>query len=60
VSLPIRLAELKLLEPQNVTGRRATYRKTPSLAADASRVKMPEEMKTRLREFLLSRLREER
>jgi anti-sigma factor RsiW len=38
----------------------ATYRKTRSLAADASRVEMPEEMKTRLREFLLSRIREER
>jgi predicted anti-sigma-YlaC factor YlaD len=31
----------------------ATYRKTKSLAADASRVEMPEEMKLRLREFLL-------
>jgi anti-sigma factor RsiW len=38
----------------------ATYRKTRSLAADTSRIEMPEEMKTRLREFLLSRLREER
>lgn len=38
----------------------ATYRKTKSLAADAGRVEMPEEMKTRLREFLLARLREGR
>jgi len=38
----------------------ATYRKTRSLAADASRIQMPEEMKSRLREFLLARLREER
>jgi anti-sigma factor RsiW len=36
----------------------ATYRKTKSLAADAGRVEMPEEMKTRLREFLLRRLRQ--
>ena len=38
----------------------ATYRKTKSLAADAARVEMPEEMKTRLREFLLAQLRERR
>jgi anti-sigma factor RsiW len=38
----------------------ATYRKTKSLAADAGRVEMPEEMKTRLREFLLRRLRDGR
>ena len=38
----------------------ATYRKTKALAADANRVKMPEEMKTRLRQFLLRQLREER
>ena len=38
----------------------ATYRKTKSLAADAGRVEMPEEMKTRLREFLLAHLRERR
>ena len=38
----------------------ATYRKTKSLAADASRVEMPEEMKTRLRELLLAQLRERR
>ena len=38
----------------------ATYRETKSLAADASRVEMPEEMKTRLREFLLAQLRERR
>ena len=38
----------------------ATYRKTKSLAGDAGRVEMPEEMKTRLREFLLTRLREGR
>jgi anti-sigma factor RsiW len=37
----------------------ATYRKTRSLAADAGQVEMPEEMRTRLREFLLARLREE-
>jgi anti-sigma factor RsiW len=38
----------------------ATYRKTTSLAADAGRVEMPEEMKTRLRELLLAQLRERR
>lgn len=38
----------------------ATYRKTKSLAVDAGRVEMPEEMKTRLREFLLAQLRERR
>ena len=38
----------------------ATYHKTKSLAADAGRVEMPEEMKTRLREFLLAQLRERR
>ena len=38
----------------------ATYRETKSLAADASRVEMPEEMKTRLRELLLAQLRERR
>lgn len=38
----------------------ATYRKTKSMAADAGRVEMPEEMKTRLREFLLAQLRERR
>jgi anti-sigma factor RsiW len=38
----------------------ATYRKTRSLATDASRVEMPEELKSRLREFLLRQLREDR
>jgi anti-sigma factor RsiW len=38
----------------------ATYRETKSLAADAGRVEMPEEMKSRLRELLLARLRERR
>jgi anti-sigma factor RsiW len=38
----------------------ATYRKTKSLTADAGRVEMPEEMKARLREFLLRQLREGR
>jgi anti-sigma factor RsiW len=38
----------------------ATYRKTKSLAADAGRVEMPDEMKTRLRELLLAQLRERR
>jgi hypothetical protein len=38
----------------------ATYRETKSLAADAGRVEMPDEMKTRLREFLLAQLRERR
>jgi len=38
----------------------ATYRKTKSLTTDAGRVEMPEEMKTRLREFLLRQLREGR
>ena len=38
----------------------ATYRKTKSLTADAGRAEMPEEMKTRLREFLLRQLREGR
>ena len=37
----------------------ATYRRTKSLAAAAGRVEMPEEMKARLREFLLRELREE-
>ncbi len=36
----------------------ATYRKTKSLAADAGRVETPEEMKLRLRELLLTQLRE--
>jgi anti-sigma factor (TIGR02949 family) len=34
----------------------ATYRKTKDLAADVGRIEMPEEMKERLREFLLRRL----
>ena len=34
----------------------ATYRRTRDLAASTSRVEMPEEMKTRLRAFLRSRL----
>lgn len=34
----------------------ATYRTTRALAADASRVEMPAEMKRRLREFLLQQL----
>ena len=38
----------------------ATYRATKSLAADAGRVEMPDEMKTRLREFLRAQLRERR
>jgi predicted anti-sigma-YlaC factor YlaD len=38
----------------------ATYRKTKSMTADAARIEMPEEMKTRLREFLLRQLREGR
>jgi predicted anti-sigma-YlaC factor YlaD len=38
----------------------ATYRETKSLAAEAGRVEMPEEMKTRLREFLRAQLRERR
>ena len=38
----------------------ATYRQTKSLAAAASRVEMPEEMKARLRDFLLRELREGR
>jgi anti-sigma factor RsiW len=34
----------------------ATYRKTKSLAADAQRIPMPEEMRQRLRHFLLEHL----
>lgn len=34
-----------------------TYRKTRELTGAAGRVEMPEEMKTRVREFLLSRIR---
>jgi anti-sigma factor RsiW len=34
-----------------------TYRRTRELAATSGRVEMPDEMKTRLREFLLTRLR---
>jgi len=35
-----------------------TYRRTRDVAADVNRVEMPEEMKVRLRAFLLERLRE--
>lgn len=35
----------------------ATYRKTRALGAAAGRVEMPEEMKARLRRFLLDKLR---
>ena len=35
----------------------ATYRRTRTLGAQAARLEMPDEMKTRLREFLLERLR---
>lgn len=35
----------------------ATYRATRALGAAAGRVEMPEEMKTRLRAFLLDKLR---
>ncbi|HET9490266.1 MAG TPA: zf-HC2 domain-containing protein [Methylomirabilota bacterium] len=35
-----------------------TYRRTRDLAADVNRVAMPDEMKTRLRAFLLERLRD--
>jgi len=38
----------------------ATYRSTKSLAASAGRVEMPQEMKGRLREFLLRELGEGR
>ena len=34
----------------------ATYRKTTSLAAEAQRIPMPEEMRERLRHFLLEHL----
>ena len=34
----------------------ATYRKTKAMAADADRVEMPDEMKERLRQFVLQRL----
>jgi anti-sigma factor RsiW len=34
----------------------ATYRKTRALGAHAARVEMPDEMKARLRQFLLARL----
>jgi len=33
----------------------ATYRKTKAMAAEAGRVEMPDEMKARLREFILRR-----
>ena len=33
-----------------------TYRRTQEIAAEADRVEMPEEMKTRLRAFLLDQL----
>ena len=36
----------------------ATYRKTRELAAEANRVEMPDEMKERLRRFLLAQLAE--
>ena len=35
----------------------ATYRRTRTLGAQAARLEMPDEMKTRLRQFLLERLR---
>lgn len=35
----------------------ATYRKTREIGAAAARIEMPGEMKTRLRRFLLDRLR---
>ncbi|MBI4255705.1 MAG: zf-HC2 domain-containing protein [Candidatus Rokubacteria bacterium] len=35
----------------------ATYKKTKALAAEANRVEMPDEMKRRLRRFLLEQLR---
>ena len=34
----------------------ATYRKTKAMVGDVGRIEMPEEMKERLREFLLHRL----
>ena len=34
----------------------ATYRRTKTMAADAGRVEMPDEMKERLRELLVRRL----
>ena len=35
----------------------ATYRRTRALGAQATRLEMPDEMRTRLRDFLLARLR---
>lgn len=35
----------------------ATYRRTRALGAQAARLEMPGEMRTRLRDFLLARLR---
>lgn len=35
----------------------ATYRRTRALGAQAARLEMPDEMKTRLRKFLLERFR---
>ena len=35
----------------------ATYRRTRALGAQAARLEMPDEMRTRLRQFLLERLR---
>lgn len=37
----------------------ATYRRTVEIGREAARVEMPEEMKQRLREFLLKHLRDE-
>ena len=37
-----------------------TYKKTRDLAATAARPAMPDEMKVRLKEFLIARLREEK
>jgi len=35
----------------------ATYRRTRALGTQAARLEMPDEMRTRLRDFLLARLR---
>ncbi len=37
-----------------------TYRRTRDMAAEVNRVEMPEEMRRRLREFLVARLTERR
>jgi anti-sigma factor RsiW len=60
VVLPDGVAELErhLADCAPCRAYLATYRKARVLGAEASRVEMPDEMKHRLREFLLDRLRQ--